>query len=55
MILYILNAIKLVVEKSEENEQMMEKLLEKDPDLCNILLKMEDEVIESYKVNHTAN
>ena len=51
---YLLNAIKLIVEKSEENEQMVERFLDKDPELCNALLKMQDEVIESYKVNHAS-
>lgn len=52
---HLLNAIKLVVEKSEDNEQMVERILDKDPELCNVLYKMQDEVIESYKINHAAN
>ena len=30
---------------------MIEKILDKDSELWNALLKIEDEVIESYKVN----
>lgn len=45
---YILNAIKLVIEKDPSCEEVIEKLLEKDPALLDILCKMQDEVIDSY-------
>ena len=46
---YILNAIKTVIEKQEGAEQEIEKLLEKDQALCDELLRIQEEVIESYK------
>jgi hypothetical protein len=41
---FLLNSIKMIVEKGEEHEQMIEKMLEKDPELLNVLTKMLDEV-----------
>ncbi|CAI2376989.1 unnamed protein product [Moneuplotes crassus] len=47
----LLDSIKGVVLKSEEHENAIEYILDKHPDLCEILLEIEDDVIESYKNN----